>query len=205
MNKTIIFISGQKRSGKDTIASILEKKFLVSGHNVRIIHFADKLKEILSITLGISVNKLNQLKNIGAQVCIKVDDVIEPVETFREMLQHFGTDAMQKLVDKRFWVNIVQSEIERDQTHDIFLIPDFRYQHEFFKNTYAYECYPGKVDFVTIRVVSNEKSFDAHISEHDLDEYDFNYIIENKHNASGVSGLVYSKCASIANDVENML
>ena len=154
----IIEISGKKRSGKDYIAQYMH----ISLPNSYIIHFADKLKEMVAQSLGISVEILDNLKNSNYTIQLG-----QSKTTMRYILQHFGTEVMQKEFGKYVWVDIVKKEIEKSN-YDYVIIPDFRFKHEYIK------------DSTTIKIINtNQICDDLHRSEIDLDDFSFDYIIHN--------------------------
>lgn len=85
----IVLFSGKKRSGKDFIANFTKKILEKSNKKVEIIHFADSLKEVLCTTFNISLKELDNLKNSNT--------IIFNSLTMRNILQRFGTDAMQNI------------------------------------------------------------------------------------------------------------
>jgi hypothetical protein len=132
----------------------------------------------------------------------------------RKILQRFGTDAMQSVFGKDIWASLMQTKINNDTEHNVFIIPDFRFKHEYFKEPYKKWYTTDYTNFVTIRVENSETVMlddfqsDAgaentlnHISEHDLDDFRFDIVLNNPHSLAGVSDVVYSDCACIANEI----
>lgn len=201
---TIVLISGKMRSGKDTIANIISERLKSSGVCPVIMHFSDSLKEILSKTLGMSLETLNFLKN---NPDYKIEQLVQSPNTvgyyyhnsntMRNMLQKFGTDAMQSILGKDVWVNALKKKIENDTEHNVFIIPDFRFKHEFINDYKNFKT-------ISIKVLSN--TFDSslnskHISEHDLDNFVFDYTINNPKQITGVTDGVYADCANVVNEI----
>lgn len=207
--KTIVLISGKMRSGKDTIANILKDRLVSKNTNPVIMHFSDAMKFILSKTLDIPYDNLNTLKNNNAEINIKgklTDDVTMNVYTnMRRILQMFGTDAMQEVFGKDIWESLMQRKIENDKEHNIFIIPDFRFKHEYFKNPYKNWYTTDLTNFITIRVNSaledSERHENKHISENDLDDFSFDVEINNPKSVTGIPDSVYSKCSEVANEI----
>lgn len=216
--KTIILISGKMRSGKDTIANILLERLNSEKCRPIILHFSDGMKEILSKTFDISVAELNDLKNncndlvLDAYTGASHTRVCQT--TMRKILQRFGTDAMQSVFGKDIWASLMQTKINNDTEHNVFIIPDFRFKHEYFKEPYKKWYTTDYTNFVTIRVENSETAmlddFQSdvgaentlnHISEHDLDDFRFDIVLNNPHSLAGVSDVVYSDCACIANEI----
>jgi len=160
----IILISGKKRSGKDYVANLLHQKIT----NSKVIAFADKMKEILSISLNIPIEELNEYKNKNKGLYVHSGCLEFTLLTdFRKLLQNFGTDAMQKVFGKNVWTDLVLKEYDGNPL----IISDLRFKHEY-NNLKHLNPY-------TILVEGGDNS-DTHISEHDLDNFDFNFVINNK-------------------------
>lgn len=220
--KTIVLISGKMRSGKDTVANILLERLKSEKCKPRILHFSDGMKEILSKTLDISIDVLNDLKNNKNDLVLDAYTGASHTRVcqtnMRTILQRFGTDAMQSVFGKDIWTSLMHTKINTDTEHNVFIIPDFRFKHEYFKEPYKKWYTTDYTNFVTIRVENPETvmfdDFQAeintentsnhiseHISERDLDEFKFDITLINPHTHAGVSDAVYSDCACIANEI----
>ena len=161
----IILIAGKKRSGKNYVANLLHKQI----KNSEIIAFADEMKKILAVTLDISLDDLDRLKSLEAPLYIKDGDTYKSITNFRKVLQHFGTDAMQKSFGKNVWTDVILKKYFLD-TAKTLIIPDLRFRHEFDNLK--------QLNPFTI-LVQGGNSKDDHISEHDLIDFKFDYIIDN--------------------------
>lgn len=148
--KNIILINGKKRSGKDFFTEI----FLSNVKNGVRIAFADKVKEILATTFGISVQEFDNLKNTDPK--------------YRKIIQRFGTDAMQTIFGKDVWVKFVVDFIN-SSNYDYYLIPDFRFEHEFINI--------DGCKTTTIKILGGDG--DTHISENGLNDFNFDYVLDN--------------------------
>ena len=156
----IILINGKKRSGKDHIANCLCKNLKDINKTCTILHFADALKEILAITFNITLEELDTYKNNETKLVFD-----EKSLDFRQLLQRFGTDAMQSIFGKNVWRNYIEEKIKTLKC-DYVLIPDFRFKHEYIENSFSIYVKGG---------ISN----DSHISENELNDFKFDYIIDN--------------------------
>ena len=178
--KTIFLISGKKRSGKDYVGELLVQKLNQYGKSAKVLHFADKIKEILMETFKCDKVFLENIKlngtlkvDIPQKICDVLNYNVYNTNSYlicsgRELLQRFGTDAMQKVFGKTVWRDLVMKEIE-ESSFEYFVIPDFRFKHE----------YIDKYNVITIKVSSDDVISDDHISENDLNDFKFNYYIHN--------------------------
>ena len=156
---TVILLSGKSASGKDFIANIMKEQFENNGNKVLVTHYADLLKYILKTFFN-----WNGKKDIKG----------------RSLLQKVGTDVIRNKYPD-YWVNFINDMITffPDEWNYI-LIPDARFPNEIevIKNN-------PYVNTLTIRVNrTNYKSKltpeqQQHPSETSLDDYKFDYIINN--------------------------
>jgi hypothetical protein len=147
------------------------------------LHFADDLKDIAKKYFN-----WNGLKDtINRQVLIDVGQVARGeiqdgliYKKFKELKSILGTP------EKNYWVNRVLIKVSnlhnitiKDTGYDdIFIIPDTRFKNEInlFIDRYKNLVY-------TLRINPNERSLNINdISETDLDDYIFNYYINNNSN-----------------------
>lgn len=154
---TVIMISGKIGSGKDTVGLIMKKIMEKErGCSVAITHFADPLKQILKKYYAWNGEK----DSYG-----------------RFLLQSTGTDRV-RLCDKDFWVRRTAEEIKISEGRlDYIIIPDARFRNEIEGMEEWFRCY-------SIRVLGNgrvrcERSAKCHVSETELDEYKFDYVVDN--------------------------
>lgn len=185
----IIALSGYAKSGKNTVAGIIQ--YLLTKSPIHLIEstlseysmnqwwlegesgweqkgFADKLKETASLLTGIPVEKFHdqdfKLTNLPPQW----NNHGMPM-TVREFLQKLGTDALRDGLHPNTWVNALMSEYKPDSN---WIITDCRFINE--ANAVK------KEDGIIVRVnrlgivpVNN------HSSETGLDGYEFDHVIEN--------------------------
>ena len=163
--KKVIVVSGKAMAGKDSVGNILKEK--LEGKTL-ILHNADYLKYIAKEYMGWNGKK---------------DDA------GRELLQKLGTEKI-RIGMKRpmFWVEKSCDIIDiLSDVYDYFVICDSR----FFNEVYLPKArFPKKV--ITIRV--ERLNFDngltdeqkKHSSETELDNFDFDYIIQSE---SGLDNL----------------
>jgi len=177
----ILGLSGWARNGKDTVAD-----HLISNYGYKRISFAAPMKEALyrlnpkitidsvastPIRIGVDVYGWDDLKTHGPEV--------------RELLQRFGTEVGRELWGEDFWVNAAIDTIEDGSR---VVVSDVRYPNE----ADAIKKLGGEV----WRVV--RPGFGAandHASEHALNDYNFDYILDNN---SGVELLYDSVDSKLA-------
>lgn len=105
----VLLVSGKARNGKDTVASMLEKKLVGEGHSVLVAHYADLLKYICRTFFGWDGKK---------------------DESGRELLQWVGTDVVRKR-NPDFWVEFILNILSLfEGSWDYVIIPDTRFPNE---------------------------------------------------------------------------
>lgn len=152
----VILIAGRKRSGKDTFGTLLKDAYTSNGLTAELMSFATPMKQILATTLGITVDKLNILKDI-------------PENPHRGYLQRLGTEGMKPLFGNDVWTNLAKKAVG-ESTADVIIFTDFRFPEE------------NVFDSTTIRVTRGNlvnDSNDAHISERALNGFTYDYIVKN--------------------------
>ena len=150
----VILISAKARHGKDTVAKILKELIEKSGKSVLICHFADHLKMLCQ-------NSYNWTPGDKGPIG-------------RTILQNVATIYRNNNPD--CWANIVR-EITLSCPEDYVIVPDCRYRNE-------PEVFSG-MNVTVLRVF--RPNFDneltdqqkLHISETDMDDYDFDKTIIN--------------------------
>ena len=84
--------------------------------------------------------------------------------TARELMQVFSTDIMRNMFNEDIWANNVLNQIHRDN-YDFAIIDDLRFRTEI-RALLKYNSF-------FIRLTRQAGSWDAHVSENDLDSYDW--------------------------------
>ena len=159
----ILMISGKSGSGKDAVAFILKEK--LADKKVLVIHFADLVKYYAF-----------QYYNWSG----------EKDEKGRALLQKIGTTIMRGF-NQDYWARIVAEFLAATiNEFDYVLIPDWRLKNEY----EVVSSYNKNVS--TIRINRYDKDNNlyinpsltpeqaAHISETELDNFSFDYVIDNK-------------------------
>ena len=182
----IIGVSGKAQSGKDTVSKMIMYTIWYYNYSQRLepfgidhynshqyviwrtdwYHnsFANKLKQCLSVVLNI--NTVSQFEDNE----FKKSEVEWLGITVRELLQKFGT-AIRNGVCDDFWVKACLKDYEK---WDNWIISDVRFKSEA----------KGIKDLEGILLRVNREGAGAgnHISEIDLDDYPFDYVINNDGN-----------------------
>jgi hypothetical protein len=114
-NKKIIGLSGVARSGKDTFATILEKKIQDAGKTIKKISLAEPLKEQCN-------SFLTTYLNISA-----FTQITEEKNIIRPFLVCYG-DAQRKRTNGRYWIELAEKTI-KETNFDYYIITDVRYDH----------------------------------------------------------------------------
>lgn len=155
MKPIIIGLIGKKKSGKDTIAKMMQS---ILGHSTYIIttSFAAALKEEVCEGCGISNEFLTEHK-----------------DNFRLILQGWGTNFRRQLCGEDYWVKKVESEILGLIHTDYVIITDVRFQNE--------ADMIRKMNGKLVRVIREETDdyTDLHPSEEQMDMIIPHYTIDN--------------------------
>ena len=158
----ILMISGKSGSGKDAVSFILKEK--LADKKILVIHFADLVKYY-----AFQYYNWNGEKN----------------EEGRALLQKIGTTIMRGF-DKDYWARIVAEFLAAvSDSYDYALIPDWRFINEYEvvssynENiiTIRVNRYDDKGNLYVNPALTPEQA--SHISENELDNFCFDYIIEN--------------------------
>ena len=172
-------INGKKRSGKNFVGNLLNKYLSEQGYKVKEVSFAEALKEDVAKILGITLDQLEQMKE--DDVYLESDKDCNTVSTIRQILQNYG--MMRREENNDIWVEKALPKIF-DNDSEVIIITDFRFENEY---TYLYNIYSRDIHFSpnpckinTIKIENyNLEDNDQHISENDLNDFDFDMIINN--------------------------
>lgn len=201
----LIGISGKIGSGKDTVGKIIQ--LLTHKHHYSdglVLHFlkntpasidlshwaikkfAGKLKEVASALTGIPIYRFEDQEFKKQTLPAMWDYPVEVAPgqihmapmTVRELLQKLGTEAMRNGLHSDTWVNALMSEFipysargsEYEEMVSKWIITDTRFPNE----AQAIKKRGG----VVIRI-NRDIGNGSHPSETALDDYNFDYIIDN--------------------------
>lgn len=160
----IIGLSGQKQSGKSTVANYLHTR---KGFTE--LSFAYPLKEII----GKQLFGLNDAQLYGSEE-EKSKIVPEWLRSPRDILQIVGTDLFRNSFDSNFWIKLCLKrirEIRKNNSKARIVVSDCRFWNEQseLKELGAYSW-----NIVKTGQVSN----DSHESEHGMTGYHFDCVLE---------------------------
>lgn len=161
----VIMISGKSASGKDTFAQLLKEEIeKLTSYKVLIIHFGDLVKYFAKTYYNWNGEK----------------DVIG-----RALLQDIGTEMMRTKFPT-YWAEVVSKFITADKKYEIAIIPDWRFKNEL----ETVSLYNENITTIRINRFDNEgKPYYnsnmrinqlTHISECELDNFNFEWIVENR-------------------------
>lgn len=199
----IVGLSGYAKSGKDTVAEMIQELTTVNGTTPWVIKkYSGKLKEVASILTGIPVDNFEMQstkemelgeewdgwgyrgRNDGTPVMPHfTGDPYRKRMTVRELLQRLGTDAIRNNLHDNAWVNALMSEYRPPKLSEYYpskwIITDVRFQNE----AHAIKERGGfivRVHRPGVGPVNN------HPSETSLDEWPFDYILTNDTDLAGL-------------------
>ena len=204
----LIGISGKIGSGKDTVGNIIQMltqgidsntqitEYVngtnITGFDYQIKKFADTIKDIACMLIGCTRAQLEdqefKQKELGEEwwYCVADDGSYIPYEqnlhknkvvnlvklTPRKLLQLLGTECGRQIIHPNIWVNSLFADYKKDSN---WIITDVRFTNE----AQAIKNKGG----IIIRI--NRPLYrldDQHPSETALDNYNFDYVIENEGN-----------------------
>jgi len=152
----IIGICGRQGSGKDTIASLINK---ITKNRFEVKRFASKLKECAGILLGVPVELFENRE-------FKESYIVSYDMTVRELLQKFGTEFVRDTVHPNLWVESTLMDY-KDQN---WIISDVRFLNE---------CDAIRSRGGIIVRTNRKTKHDNHPSENEIDFVIPDYDIDN--------------------------
>lgn len=142
----LIGLTGKKHAGKDTAGGMLAT--IASPLAIQRLGFADEAYNDLANMLGIPVWYIREHK-----------------ENFRLMLQGYATDYRRKLCGEDYWIKRWQVIYASLEGIDLVVVPDVRFINE--------ADYIQKAGGVVWRIKRPLAEIDLHISENELDDFQF--------------------------------
>ena len=176
----LIGLSGWARSGKDTVADAITE---VYGHKK--VSFATPLKQMAYainpiVRVGLATERLQDVVNyMGWEKAKNIHEV-------RRFLQHLGTEARHH-IGADVWVDAAFQDIH---TGKRYVISDVRFKNE----ALAIQQVGG----VLLRVDRpGVEAPNDHVSEHDLDDWDFDARVHNDGTLEDLGGTVILTLAGL--------
>lgn len=155
----IIIIGGKSRSGKDTIASFIKNHYEKENKKVIILQYSHYIKEYAKTISDWDGSELDKP---------------------RRLLQVLGTDIIRNNIDVDFFTKRTIEDIKvYSYFYDIIIISDARFKREIelVKNSFNEVLVIGvKRTNYQSELTLEEKN---HSTENDLDDYNFEVLIEN--------------------------
>ena len=180
----IIGLSGYARSGKDTVAD-----HLVSTYDFAQYSFAASMKEAMyRLNPIVHSDSIGPLRYQALVDVYGLDKVKETHPEVRRLLQVFGTEVGRDMFGKNFWVDLVLNNLKSFHV----VISDVRFTNE----ADAIRAKGGqiwRVNRVGIGPVT------GHSSEIDLDNYDFDLVINNNSDIESLNRQVDLSIGGITN------
>jgi hypothetical protein len=130
----VLAFGGPAEHGKSTSAKIAEDYFISVGWRIKVISFADRLKEVCKIIFRLTDRDLN---NTICKSTMRAHLGTTP----REIMQKFGTEVCRDgisrhlpvIADKTIWTWNMEKDIEeitQENVADVIIIPDLRFPDE---------------------------------------------------------------------------
>ena len=188
----LIAVCGLKGSGKDTVGD-----YLVNTHGFIRLHFADTLKDIMSIMFGWRRDLLEGSTPESREFREQKDEwwsnKLEREVTPRIMLQQMGTELFRNHFHKDIWRLIIEKKINDHKGKHI-VITDCRFQNEVemvrlygCKLIFVYRDLPDW--FLPYKQYIGSVPEHIHTSEYDWIRNDFDCEINN----NGTYDILYNK------------
>ena len=171
----IIGLSGYARSGKDTVADHLVNVYGFSQKS-----FAAKMKEAMYILNPIiHSDSIGPIRYQGLVDVYGLDVVKDKYPEARRLLQVFGTEVGRSMFGSDFWVNLTLDEAHSFHT----VISDVRFKNE----ADAIRLQGGQIWRVNRDGIS---PVGGHSSEVDLDDYEFDKVLNNNETIADLHKLI---------------
>lgn len=137
--KALLGLAGQARSGKDTVASIVETilKEEVPELHIHRDAFANRLKRSAANALGYKFDTIEEYRDWSDHIKENCEVTVVDVQgngkhtenkiSGRQFLQFYGTEAHREIFGSEFWVEAL---LENPPECDVLVITDVRFPNE---------------------------------------------------------------------------
>ncbi len=164
----ILLIAGYAGSGKDEFAKQLMNLCENYSISFKKYAFADEVKKEVSKLYGVPLENLYTQTGKASSITISTGET----KTLRQLLIEHSA-YMKSLYGNEYWAQIVSKEI--DTGKDLIILSDWRYNSEIETiNAYFHDH-----TIVKIRIVRPLLKVLEDSSEHELDNYKFDIVINN--------------------------
>jgi len=213
--KHLILLSGYARAGKDSFAQAMKKH----DPRVKLVAFAQPLKQLLASTLDMDLGVLEDYKNSGMSILHglgmangNVDGGSYRAQTYRELLQRLGSEGMKPLFGEDVWVRQAIKTIDHWFRYtDVVVVTDWRFliEHQgllaYYSQGHDYEAGHGLIcSDVTVHTVRIHKpditGGDSHSSETELLDFPMEFTIDNSSTLDALRGEAYELLQHILKD-----
>jgi len=205
--KRIILLAGKINSGKNFVADLAEEYYISEGKTVTQMSFAGPVKDMaanafnnytvhLNKTIHDTINVLSELRPN-----VKVDESVERLrslvidsenwyenktESSRLLIQTLGTGIMRNEVDPSFWIRKAAIAVHEADA-EVIIFTDLRFQNEhsdlenLLVEMFGFDT---NYEIETVQVVRDADRSNTmiheHESENDLEDFQFDIIINNE-------------------------
>lgn len=202
MQKTVILISGKMRSGKNQFAEFVANELQLRNKTVEFNSFAFDLKQNCAFDFSYMMEQINShvakikeelsysridkksLKNVNNMLddltATKYDNWNENKTLIsRLLIQTYGTQIFRDRIDVDYWVKLLASKILARENCEFELVTDARFANEI--NITKELCSADNVRVITVRIERDipMNALYSHVSENDIDNFEFDHIINN--------------------------
>ncbi len=162
-----IAIHGKKRSGKTTLAKMIQEKLKEASIDIDLVAFADKLKDACRVivpTLPDGTDPFSDENKDNLQDYFGNGEVVGKP---REMLQQVA-DAFRRSGNGIFMRAALQGRTKPCVISDLRFVDDIGYMKRNFPNT------------LFVKIKRYDEQIDNHLSEEDISDEKFAIVIENR-------------------------
>jgi hypothetical protein len=171
----IIGLSGYARSGKDTAADHLVNKYGFARYS-----FAAPMKDAMyKLNPIVHSDKIGHFRYKDLVDTYGLDQAKDSHPEIRRLLQVFGTEVGRDMFGINFWVDLALNSMTEDKV----VISDVRFKNE----ADAIKAVGGQVWRINRHGVGPVTD---HSSELDLDNYNFNHIIDNDYSVLDLNNVI---------------
>ena len=160
----LIGLAGRAGSGKNALAD-----YISATGDYRQDAFAAPIKKGLAQILGISIGRLEELKNSGA-----IDATL--AKSYREMMQTLGTEWGRNIVNSDIWTLLARGRILANNPV-VTIMTDVRFDNE---ADLVHQM--GGVIVYIDRPIAMCRQVEKHVSENSLSKKNIDYTIYNNTN-----------------------